>query len=93
MVSLFDWLIANGITNLTGWTLTEAMAISADGNWVVGYGYNPFGQSEAFIADITVIPVPAAAWFMASGLVVVGFLRRRMRSSRAVKFPLGPSAG
>jgi len=37
-----------GVANLTGWTLKQANAISADGNVIVGYGTNPSGQSEAF---------------------------------------------
>ena len=34
--------------NLTGWSLTRASAISADGSTIVGYGQNGFGQPEAW---------------------------------------------
>ncbi len=38
--------------NLTGWTLTSAGGISADGLTIVGTGTNPIGQTEAWIASI-----------------------------------------
>lgn len=52
MVNLKDYLIAHGASNLTGWTLTAAQGISANGNTIVGYGRNPAGQSEAWIATV-----------------------------------------
>jgi hypothetical protein len=36
MQRLIDVLVANGATGLDGWILTEAQAVSADGQWVVG---------------------------------------------------------
>lgn len=51
MRSLVDILTADGV-DLTGWTLQLATAISADGTWVVGYGMNPSGNTEAFRARI-----------------------------------------
>ncbi len=36
--------------NLTGWQLGAARGISADGNTIVGFGVNPAGQWEAWIA-------------------------------------------
>ena len=38
--------------NLTGWTLTTAFGVSADGTTIAGQGINPFGDTEAFIAFI-----------------------------------------
>jgi hypothetical protein len=43
--------------DLTGWTLTEASHISADGRKIVGYGTNPDGNTEGWLA---VLPAPAA---------------------------------
>ncbi len=41
-------LTTNGI-DMTGWQLTAATAISADGSVIVGYGTNPDGQTEAWV--------------------------------------------
>lgn len=35
--------------DMTGWELTAATAISADGSVIVGYGTNPAGQTEAWM--------------------------------------------
>lgn len=49
---LIDVLIANGARDVAGWSLIEASGISANGRWVVGYGVNPEGQYEGFLADL-----------------------------------------
>ena len=57
----FVWDPANGMrslaalleergVDLTGWTLSEATGMSADGRVVVGTGTNPAGQMEAWLA-------------------------------------------
>ena len=38
--------------NLTGWQLSGARGISADGYTIVGFGANPAGQTEGWIADL-----------------------------------------
>jgi probable HAF family extracellular repeat protein len=43
--------------SLAGWTLSDATAISADGRVVVGYGTNPDGNTEAWIASIEPAPL------------------------------------
>lgn len=50
--SLHEVLVALGV-NLTGWQLSEARAISANGNIIVGFGKNPSGQTEAWIANLS----------------------------------------
>jgi probable HAF family extracellular repeat protein len=40
--------------NLTGWLLSEATGISADGRKIVGWGVNPDGNNEAWLATISV---------------------------------------
>ena len=40
--------------DLTGWHLIAATAISDDGRTIVGYGTNPVGQTEAWIARLDV---------------------------------------
>jgi uncharacterized membrane protein len=81
MQRLFDVLVAGGATGLDGWTLTGAYSISADGNWVVGSGINPFGTEEAFRASIAAVPVPPTVWLLGTG--IVGLIRqvRRRRSA------------
>jgi len=58
--------------DLTGWTLTEANGISADGNTIVGYGTNPLGNTEAWIA---VIPEPGGDAALLA--LITGVLARR----------------
>jgi probable HAF family extracellular repeat protein len=57
MVSLKETLIGAGL-DVSGWTLSSANAISADGFTIVGSGTNPSGQSEAWVANLEPIPEP-----------------------------------
>jgi len=57
--------------NLTGWTLTWANGVSADGTTIVGRGYNLAGYREAWIATI---PEPATVLLLGLGGL---FLRKR----------------
>ena len=38
--------------SLTGWKLTNPQGLSADGTFVVGYGINPSGKYEGFLASL-----------------------------------------
>ena len=49
MQSVADWLADNGVT-LTGWTLSTALSVSDDGTVVVGWGQNPYGKTEGWLA-------------------------------------------
>jgi uncharacterized membrane protein len=55
MERLADILTSKGI-DLTGWELSVATAVSADGKTIVGYGINPAGEREAFVASIAPNP-------------------------------------
>jgi len=57
MVSLKETLIGAGL-DVSGWSLTSANAISADGFTIVGNGINPSGQSEAWVANLSPEAVP-----------------------------------
>jgi probable HAF family extracellular repeat protein len=57
MVSLKETLIGEGL-DLSGWSLTSANAISADGFTIVGNGINPSGQNEAWVANLSPEAVP-----------------------------------
>jgi probable HAF family extracellular repeat protein len=84
----FIWDEANGLrrldqvlsglgADLTGWgILSGAHDISTDGTWIVGYGQNPSGKVEAWIASIPV-PEPEHATMLLSGALALVFLRRR----------------
>jgi probable HAF family extracellular repeat protein len=76
MVNLRDFLVSQGV-DLTGWKLTSAEGVSADGLTIVGTGVNPAGNQEAWMATI---PEPSTLAFAASGAAaLVWFYRRRRR--------------
>ena len=56
--------------NLTGWKLQLATAVSADGSFVVGYGMNPSGDREAWLAYLGDAHRPVA--LTAAKLAVAG---------------------
>jgi probable HAF family extracellular repeat protein len=62
--------------DLTGWTLREATDISADGNTIVGWGINPAGLTEAWVAAI---PEPSTAPLLALGLALLAAKAGRRR--------------
>ncbi|MCC7387862.1 MAG: hypothetical protein IT431_03750 [Phycisphaerales bacterium] len=47
---LVDVLVENGVVVPDGWYLERAYAVSADGRTIVGYGLNPDGNTEGFVA-------------------------------------------
>lgn len=74
MRSVKDLLETDYGLSLTGWTLTSARAISADGFVITGWGLNPSGHIEAWI---TVIPEPSTALLVAVGLAGIAWTRGR----------------
>jgi hypothetical protein len=68
----------------TGWTLRSPTAVSQSGNVIVGWGINPAGQTEGWIADLT----PTLGVQRGTGNVVIwwstnvhGFVLRRTTST------------
>jgi probable HAF family extracellular repeat protein len=49
-------VLVAGNPHLAGWTLRDALSISADGTIVVGWGQNPSGDLEGFTAYLEVKP-------------------------------------
>lgn len=58
MIDLRERLIELSATGLDGWTLLRATAITADGRRIVGYGLNPSGHREAFLAVLPAAGCP-----------------------------------
>jgi hypothetical protein len=75
---LEDVLVGECGMDLTGWTLERATGVSADGITIVGYGTNPYGFTERWIA---VIPEPASFLLLAFG----GLALLRTRKSSAFR--------
>jgi hypothetical protein len=63
--------------DLTGWALSDAVGISADGLTLVGNGINPSGEAEAWIATI---PEPNTALLLMTGVLGLATSRRRRAS-------------
>ncbi|MFH1748749.1 MAG: PEP-CTERM sorting domain-containing protein [Planctomycetota bacterium] len=68
---LSDALTGEFGLDLTGWDLTEALGISRDGMAIVGYGTNPDGFLEGWVATI---PEPSTL-----GLLLIGSLCAALR--------------
>jgi len=88
----FIWDSTNGMRNLkdvattiygldlAGWRLTHALALSADGSAIVGQGYNPEGNIEAWM--IREVPEPSGIVLIAIGAIAVrGVLCDKKRGS------------
>ena len=76
MRSMTDVFVDDYGMDLTGWTLVEALGISRDGTTIVGFGANPQGFTEGWIATI---PEPSALI-----LLVIGGLCSALRRREAV---------
>ena len=84
----FRWTASGGMEDLNttyaslltnGSTLIIAYAISPDGRYIVGYGYNAAaGRNEAFLLDT--IPEPASLIALGAGLAGLVGLRRRKQA-------------
>jgi probable HAF family extracellular repeat protein len=72
---------------LAGWKLESAEAISADGRTIVGYGINPNGRTEAWLAFL---PEPSASSLLGVGLVA--YLCAAATRSRASSMPASNSS-
>jgi probable HAF family extracellular repeat protein len=65
-------VLADGGAHLDGWVLSAARDVSADGRTLIGFGINPQGETEAWVA---VIPAPGATILVAG--VTFAVVRRR----------------
>ena len=60
MINLKDMLENTYGMDLTNWALNNAIALSGNGNIIVGYGINPDGNQEGWIASIPEPTIEAA---------------------------------
>lgn len=68
MRSLQEVLTNEFELDLTGWQLTSAKDISSDGNFIVGEGINPSGDSEAWLVRLVAVPEPTSIGLLAFAL-------------------------
>jgi probable HAF family extracellular repeat protein len=94
MRNLQDVLTTDFGLNLTGWELSEANGISADGLTIVGVGTNPSGHNEAWIARLGSTPppqsVPEPSNIFGLGLLGLGLAATKMKGalSKKAKSPI-----
>jgi uncharacterized membrane protein len=85
-------LVALGLADdLAGWTLESAESVSADGMTIVGYGTNPDGVRQAFIATV---PEPSITAALGVALMmIVGLAARRRTRALALVLPFALLVG
>lgn len=69
---LYDALQSDYGLDVNGWTLNEALDVSANGTVIVGSGINPAGHTEAFVA---VIPEPTTLVLLMVAIVTTSSAR------------------
>lgn len=63
--------------DLADWQLKSADAISRDGRFIAGTAVNAQGRDVAWVADLTPVPAPPAAWLLASAFGTIGCFKWR----------------
>jgi probable HAF family extracellular repeat protein len=81
--NLLELLLANGASIPDGWRGIQPTALSFDGTWATGAAFiDEDANQEAFLANLTVVPIPAGGWLVVPLLgVLVGARRRAVRES------------
>jgi probable HAF family extracellular repeat protein len=77
MRKLSDVLSPRVRTALDGWILDIAFEISADGRAVVGWGTNPTGNTEAWVAYLGTEVPESESWMLAAIAVTITISRCR----------------
>ena len=75
MRSIRSLLLDQGV-DVNDWRLIEATGVAADRSTIVGYGVNPSGTVQAWIANITPVPEPASLVLFTLAILMLGAWRR-----------------
>jgi probable HAF family extracellular repeat protein len=76
---LVEDVLTDAGLDMTGWQLNYARGVSDDGNTIVGWGTNPDGQQEGWIARLAASPVPEPSTFVLASLGLSFIAMRRKR--------------
>lgn len=82
MRRLAEVLQERGALGIDGWHLVDAMGVSANGETIVGWGYNSLGQPQGFMATIEVVPLPSAVWLFSCAVGALACMRIRATRRR-----------
>ncbi len=81
MRDLWSLLTIDYGLDLTGWVLQEALGLSADGLVIAGWGINPNGETEGWVASLrssaVAVREPSTFALLAGALLLVGAQWRR----------------
>lgn len=76
--------LEEGGLDLSGWQLTRTTGVSADGRTLIGWGFNPAGDNEAWIATL---PEPGTGLLLCWGLLLAARGRRARPRARLPAMP------
>ena len=80
-----ELMLAGGDASLIDWVLLSATGVSANGKIITGFGIDPSGYTEAWVAHLSNVPLAAALPLFATGLGAMGLVgwRRKRKSAAA----------
>jgi probable HAF family extracellular repeat protein len=80
MRSITDLLTSAGV-DTSGWWLRTALAVSDNGNIIVGWGVNPDGKTRSWLADLSpTVPEPSSVCYIALAVMLTLHRARGKRS-------------
>lgn len=71
-----DLLTDLNVQSANGWQLAIATDVSDDGSVIVGWGFNPDGNEEAWIINLNAVPEPCSFLCGFAGAIAMGWLFR-----------------